>query len=231
MKSNNNSLQHLLSQNHIFESLNPQDLKNLSQQSIQHTYQKGEYLVHYGDVWPYLFVIESGQIDAVKESSEGRRFILVTLLPGEVFWGVAFFHDDAYMPVMLQAQKDTIIHLWSRDSLLPILNNNGQVSWEISREMVKRMQLASNIVEDLVFFPVVGRLARFLLEHFGETTDEFVSRDLTLDEMAARIGTTREMVCRLLYKFAENGAIEIRRTEFKITDRGKLEQPASKAKG
>jgi len=48
--------------------------------------------------------------------------------------------------------------------------------------------------------------------------------DMTLDEMAAQIGTTREMVCRLLYRFAEEGAVEISRTEFMISDSGILEE-------
>ena len=44
-----------------------------------------------------------------------------------------------------------------------------------------------------------------------------------LDQMAARVSTKREMVCRLLYEFADEGAIEINRTEFMISDRVKLE--------
>jgi hypothetical protein len=51
---------------------------------------------------------------------------------------------------------------------------------------------------------------------------------MTLDEMAARIGTTREMVCRQLYRFADQGAIQINRTEFMITDQGQLKKIAGK---
>ena len=46
---------------------------------------------------------------------------------------------------------------------------------------------------------------------------------MMLDEMAAHVSTKREMVCRLLYEFADEGAIEINRTEFMIVDREKLE--------
>jgi CRP-like cAMP-binding protein len=86
------------------------------------------------------------------------------------------------------------------------------------------MQLASVILEDLAFHPVMSRLAGLLLEIFGDAEDEFMARDLTLDDMASHIGTTREMVCRHLYRFAEEGAIEIRRTELRITDRRFLEK-------
>ena len=90
------------------------------------------------------------------------------------------------------------------------------------------MQLASDIVEELAFQPVIGRLAGLLLDVFGDAEDEFMTRELTLEDMAARIGTTREMVCRHLYRFAENGAIEIRRTELKIKNRSFLSEKAGK---
>lgn len=45
---------------------------------------------------------------------------------------------------------------------------------------------------------------------------------MTLDEMAAQIGTTREMVCRMLYRFSNNEMIQVTRTEFVLTDRDGL---------
>jgi len=45
--------------------------------------------VLYGDVWPYFLLIAEGQVDAVKESGEGRSLLVTTFTPGEVFWGVA----------------------------------------------------------------------------------------------------------------------------------------------
>jgi len=52
-----------------------------------------------------------------------------------------------------------------------------------------------------------------------------ISRHLTLDEMAARIGSTREMVCRALYSFSDKKLIEVTRAEFVLTNRGALSQP------
>jgi len=42
--------------------------------------------------------------------------------------------------------------------------------------------------------------------------------------MASRVGTTREMVCRILYRFAEAGAIQINRTEIVFKDRDLLDR-------
>jgi DNA-binding transcriptional regulator LsrR (DeoR family) len=49
--------------------------------------------------------------------------------------------------------------------------------------------------------------------------------------MAARIGSTREVVCRFLQRFADQNLIKITRTEFEINDRGRLLEIIHKGKG
>ncbi len=175
--------------------------------------------------------LNSGRVDAVKELSEGRSLIVVSLEAGEVFWGLAFFIDEAFMPVGLTADQDSQIHSWSRERLLPYLTRNGCMSWELNKLMIRRMMYASDILEEIAFQPVTGRLARLLLENYGDLAGDTIARDWTLDEMAARIGTKREIVCRQLSRFVEEGAIQINRTEFKITDQSLLETFARKVKG
>lgn len=217
-------LERLLTQNPVFASLSRAERDVIISQAVQKKVDKGETLTHHGDVWPYLFVVDKGAIYGLKESREGRSLIVIELEPGEIFWGLAFFDEGTPMPVNLQAQKASRVWLWHREWLLPILWNNGRFSWELSRLLIQRMQGASDMVENLAFQPVRSRLARLLLGHFGdEAVDDFVGRDMTLDQMAAHVSTKREMVCRLLYEFADEGAIEINRTEFMISDRLKLE--------
>ena len=218
------TLPEFLAQNPVFSALKPQERTHLSELGYSREYQKGEWIAHYGAAWPYLFVVESGTVTAVKESEDGRSLIIVALGPGEIFWGAAFFQEEAPNLAALVAKEPSRIHLWSYEKLRPFIDTHAQIAWELARLLVRRMQRASDIVEELAFQPVAGRLAKFLVSRFGESAGERVTRDLTLDEMAAHIGTTREMVCRSLHRFAAQGAIEITRTEFRFTDIEKLKQ-------
>lgn len=221
-------MEETLSQCTLFSLLNDKDQARLAETAISRRYGAGQWILNYGDIWPNLFLVAEGSVTAVKESLEGRSLIIETFHPCEIFWGVAFFIDKAPMPVRLLAAEESRLLMWPKDQFQPILERNGQAAWELAVLMSRRMQHASNIVEDLAFQPVAGRLARFLVDYFKDHKSERVSRDLTLDEMAARIGSTREMVSRILHRFASEGMIEITRTEFGFIDWGKLTQLAKK---
>lgn len=222
-------LDELLTQTSLFAQLSAADRVQLARRAISREYQRGEFIAHYGDAWPYLLLMEDGTVDLLRESEEGRNLIVATLAPGDVFWGLAFFFEDAPCVITLQARDATCLYLWSRDTLLPFLLENGKASWELCRLLVRRMQRASEILGELAFQPVVSRVARLLLDHFKDADGDRLKRDLTLDEMAARAGTTREMVCRALYNFSDKGLIYITRTEFQLTDKNGLAQLAERS--
>ena len=219
-----------LSNNQLFSKFSITELDRLINISIEKTYPPDQWITHYGSDWPYLFLVEKGQVTALKESPEGRSLVVITLDQSEVFWGVGFFKEGIGMPVALVANQETSLRLWSRENLEPFMIDNGQFTWDLAQLMADRMMRASRILEELAFQPVAGRLAHLLLSQFEDQSGDVLSRDLTLDDMAARIGSTREMVCRHLYHFADKGAIQINRTEFKITDQRLLQHFAGKGK-
>lgn len=216
------ALENLLQEHLPFSAGTPGTLNQLAGSTILRSYRSGEYITRSGDSWPYLFIVSQGKVNALKESREGRSLVVAEILPGDVFWGLAFFEEDVPNPVSLVCHQDSSLYLWQREQMLPILLENGRLAWGLSRLMVARMLHASEFIEGLAFQPVAGRLARLLLDHFESAGDSSISRNLTLDEMAARIGSTREMVCRALYSFSDKKLIEVTRTEFVLTDRDGL---------
>jgi CRP/FNR family cyclic AMP-dependent transcriptional regulator len=217
-------LTELLGTHPVFSSLDETVRNLLAKHSLRRELKKGETLVMQGDIWPYLFLVVEGELDAVKVSGEGRNLLVTTFGAGELFWGLAFFQEGAPLLATLEAHVRSLVYLWSRQYIEPVFIKNGHMSWELCRLMIQRMQRASVIVEELAFQPVSGRLARLLLDDFENAGDAAIARHLTLDEMAARVGTTREMVCRALYRFAGRKLIDVTRTEFVLTDKDGLRQ-------
>ncbi|MBM4430728.1 MAG: winged helix-turn-helix domain-containing protein, partial [Chloroflexi bacterium] len=81
----------------------------------------------------------------------------------------------------------------------------------------------TDLVEDLSLRTVRARLARFLLEHAEE---QEVPRRWTQDEMAARLGTVRDMIGRTLKAFADAGLLRMDRQRIVLLDRQGLQTEA-----
>jgi CRP-like cAMP-binding protein len=195
----------------------------LDETRVVRRFNPGEVIAQQGQVWPHLFQVNLGVIHALKASMDGKSLVPSRLTAGDVFWGLAFFLPKTPMPVALQAHTEVEMSLWSFGSLEPVLKKDGVLAWKLCQMMVGRMQAASGVIEELAFQPVMGRLAGLLQEEFGEG-DEFKARTLTLDDMAAHIGSTREVVCRNLHRLVELGIIDMNRTELKITRAEELEK-------
>lgn len=221
----------LFDQNPIFAALSEDKKQQVKKQGISKRFSKGELIAIDGDIWPYMFITIKGSVHALKSSMEGRSLVVTTFNEGDIFWGLAFFYEHMPMPVSLEAAANTSIMLWSAENLVPVLKCEGAATWELSRLMVYKMMRASEILEEMTFQPVAGRLAKLLIETVRNQQSGPVTRSLTLDEMAARIGSTREMVCRFLHRFADDGIIDITRTEFRVTDSEKLASVARNTKG
>jgi CRP/FNR family transcriptional regulator len=225
------TLEEWLGTHPTLSSIGERERERLFGQSLARELQKGEMLALQGDVWPYLFLVGKGQINAAKASSEGRSLLVATFGAGELFWGPAFFQEGAMLPATLEAHERTHLYIWSRQDLEPLLLAHGRVLWALCSLMIERMERASTVVEGLAFQPVAGRLARLLVSFSAGREAEPIARSLTLDEIASRIGTTREVVCRFLHRFADEGLIDITRTEFVVHDQGRLEELARRVKG
>jgi len=216
-------LQGLLTISPLFSNLDQPVMHQFKEKAVHKKLSSGIFLTREGDFWPYLFLVAGGKLSVVKESSEGRTLVIAELNPGEVFWGLTFFKVDIPNPMSIQVNQASHVYLWSHEDVLALMIENGRMMWELSCLMVDRMVHASSIIEGLAFQPVAGRLAQLLAKQYGDRDEDSIERNLTLDEMAAHIGSTREMVCRILHRLSEEQIIDITRTEFRITDKGKME--------
>jgi CRP-like cAMP-binding protein len=195
--------------------------------AVERSLAKGEYLAHYGEFWPYILFVRSGIINVLKLSPEGRNLGALRLESGEIFLNPSFL-DEGPLPASLEVKEAGTVYLWHWDKILGLLQQNNEVLWDLCMLLAHRIRQASEYVEELVFQPVHGRLARLLLDQFAVGDDTQVARELTLDEMSTMIGTTPVMVCKMLSRFAAEGLVKVSRTQFELLNRSELEKMAGR---
>lgn len=217
------NLANQLAQVPVFSKLDPKDLRNIAQHAIHKTYQKREFICWQGRIWTKVLYLKSGHLEWSMLSPAGKRQVVFRVEAPNIVWGHSCF-DDQPMPASLEVVKTAEIYVWSWETIKPIISSNVDAVWEVSQQMVAVMRSVRELVYGFAFHPVAGRLARLLLRHYNPIEGESAPRDLTLDEMAAAVGSTRELVSKTLHRFADEGMLEISRVQFVFTDRNKLEE-------
>ncbi len=219
------TLDALLQQNPVFGLLDPEDRAALVRAARPLTLDKGAPLCHQGEVWPRAALLASGAAQWSLVSPAGRRQVVFRLAAGDAIWGHSLF-DDQPMPATLEVIAPARVFWWPREEIMPVLSRRVEAVWAVTREMVGWMRRVREVIYSLAFHSVAHRVARVLLEHYPPCEGRPVPRHLTLDEMAAMVGTSREFVSRVLQRLAREGVLQVRRRHLVFIDRQRLEQLA-----
>ena len=209
-------------QSEIFSALPEAERVTLLKEASHKTLTKGQFLTHQGDVWPNVILVISGQLRWVMLAASGKEHLLFNIDAGQSFWAHSVF-DDEPMPASLCADKKTEVLIWDRKTILKYLRQYPDVMWKTTRMLTRIMRQAREIIYGLAFQPVAGRLAGLLLDQYTDSNSDQIDRDFTLNDLATRVAASPEVVCRVLYKFQEDGILEITRASFKIQDLDALE--------
>jgi CRP-like cAMP-binding protein len=191
--------------------------KFISEQKVE----KGETFIFEGDPCDFLYFPISGVVKVYKTSTEGREQILHLQGLGGSVGDVGIF-DGGPMAASTQALTPLLLYRIRTSDLKILLQNHPQVALNALRTLASRVRRDSSLVRDLSFTQVIGRLAKTLLKFVGEATH--VEPRLTQQDMAAMVGTTREVVNRSLRIMEEKGAIRLERHVIVIIDKEALEK-------
>lgn len=206
----------------VFGSLPAKERNILFKEAIPRKFQRGEYPVHQEEVWPYVVYVTSGQLRWAMLSATGKEHVLFYVDPFEVFWAHSIF-DHQPMPGYLFCTQKTQVLLWDKETILRTLRRYPDAMWEVTGILTRTMRRAREIIYNLAFKPVAGRLASLLLQQYKNSADTSLERNLTLNDLAATVAATPEVVCRVLYQFQEDGIIEVTRASIQINDMNALE--------
>ncbi|MGD2166378.1 MAG: Crp/Fnr family transcriptional regulator, partial [Anaerolineae bacterium] len=145
--------------------------------------------------------------------------------PGHSFNTVPPFRPGGVNHATAQAVDSTTLYAVPKEDLLRLVTACPNVALALLQDFADRLDHLTDLVEDLSLRTVRGRLARFLLRQ-AEADSDAVAREWTQAEMAARLGTVREMIGRTLRSFADAGLIKFDRQRIELLDREGLEEEA-----
>ncbi|MBI4786642.1 MAG: Crp/Fnr family transcriptional regulator [Chloroflexi bacterium] len=201
-----------------FKALDERELKNLARTLIERSYAKDEVVFLEGEPSHGLYIVREGTVKVYKLSPEGREQILTYTRAGGSFNEVAVF-DGGPNPANVSSSEPATLWIVPRAAIIELIQQRPEVALAIIQNLGARLRHLVGLVEDLSLRQVTARLAKLLLQ-----TASGQERGLTQQEMAARLGTVREMIGRSLRQLEGRGFIKLEHGRIVILDRAGLEK-------
>lgn len=217
----------LLSGIPYFRVLSARDRATVLARFRERRFRKGTALFTEGEPCDGLWVVAEGRVKVFRVSAGGREQVLHVEGPGATLGEVPLFDGAGYVASAAAVAPARLLWLPRRD-LEALCRRHPEVALAIIATMARRVRAFAGLAGDLALRPVPARLALLLLEQArsaGRRTPRGVEITLpgTREEIAARIGTVRELVSRSLASLAKQGLIAVRGRRCVLPDVSGLE--------
>lgn len=211
----------------IFSDLSDQEFAFLTSHLLQRKYASGELIFGEGDPCAGLYIVQSGNVRIFKSSAGGREQVLSIDGPGSSVAELPVFDGGNY-PASAQAITDSTLLFFSRQDFQALCVQHPEVALKVLRVVGGRLRRLVGIIEELSFTTVRHRLIA-LLVRLGKAEGTQKGDAITLalpvnnSELAAQIGTVRELVSRNLSRLQAEGLIEVDNRAMEIPSLKRLE--------
>ena len=209
-------------QTELFRDLDHEVLELLARYSVVKRLKRNEILFLAGQPARGLYVIASGAVRAFRTSPDGREQIIHVERAVTTIAEVPVFDGGNY-PSTTAAEEPTTLYFLEKQEVLKTAMEHPQLALATVKLLASRLRRCAALVEALSLREVGQRLARLLLQEareHGTETDHGtrIKLRLTHNQLAARIGTVREVVTRTFTRLQDQGLIVHDGTDILIPD-------------
>jgi CRP/FNR family transcriptional regulator len=210
----------------IFAGLEPEELLEIEKLVLERRYGKGRIIFLEGEPGEAVFFLKSGRVKIAKTTPDGREHILHYIHPGDVFAEVVLFGDQTY-PASAEIVEDAQLGLIRNQDMEALLIKSPSIAVALLKVMSRRLREAQAKINSLAHDDSYRRMTGMLLDlvrQYGVPAEKGTCIDINLtnQELANLIGTTRETANRILNDFRRSGVLIADRQRITITDEQKL---------
>ncbi len=183
----------------LFKGLSPAELDALRRASVAREFSKNAVVIHEGDIADSLYIIERGRVKVYCSDKNGKDFVLDILEDGDYFGELALLDDDK-RSASVRAMETASFRVIYKQDFNTVLDAHPNIARTLNRNLTQRIRKLTDDVKALALQDVYGRVAKVLtsLVEKGEDGIGRIQEKLTQQDIADRVGASREMVARIL---------------------------------
>ena len=202
----------------LFSGLTEAEVAEISRHVVLRNYPKHTVIINEGDHSDSLYVIQSGTVKIYLADEQGKEIVLNQQGAGEYFGELALLDDAARSASVMTLERSSFCVL-SKDVFKEILAKNPNIAVSLIKDLTRRVRSLTDNVKSLALLDVYGRVAKTLLGMATPQGDRLVIESkLTQQDIADRVGASREMVSRILKDLAIGGYIHMEQKHIVIHD-------------
>ncbi|EXG82674.1 Crp/Fnr family transcriptional regulator [Cryptosporangium arvum] len=218
----------------LFQNVEPRAAEALASNLKYLDLFKRDVIFAEGDPGDSLYVVLEGKVKLNRSAPDGRESLLAVLGPSDLLGELAVF-DPGPRTASAVVVADARVAQMRRDQLRPWIAEHPEIGPQLLRVLARRLRRTGDQQADLIFTDVPGRLAKALLdlaqrfglpERSGPDDAVRLNHELTQDELAQLVGSSRETVNKALSHFATRGWIRLDGRSIVLLNRDRLVQRA-----
>jgi CRP/FNR family cyclic AMP-dependent transcriptional regulator len=183
-------------------------VKELAALGQVRNFPRNTIIITEGDVSDSVYVILSGRVRVYVSNAEGTEMILDSHGPGEYIGEIAF--DSQPRSASVITIEPTVCSIISRADFRQAIVRNPDIALQLIATLISRTRSATDNVKRLALLDVYGRVVQLLIKQAVEHEGQLVVREkLTQQDIASRVGASRDMVSRVLKDLVSGGYISI----------------------
>jgi CRP/FNR family transcriptional regulator len=210
----------------MFRTAPKEVLREIDAAAKERVYHDRMVIVAEGISWPVLGIVRRGVVEITLTPEEGREIVLYDVPPYSMFNEAAVFDEGSAEATVVARGEVDVVEL-AAPFMRGLLQRSPEVAAGCARFFAQRQRRLSGAAGNLAFGRVLTRIARVLLDYAstaaGMANGVGGVERITQTDLAARVGTVRDMGSRALAHLEQLGAIRLQRGRVVSLDRAKLE--------
>lgn len=193
----------------LFSALSSSDVELLESRCVRRRYPKGAIVVNEGETTDSLYIVETGKLKVFLCDEGGKEVTVSTLGPGEYFGELALI-DDEPRSASVMAVEACVMRIMLKETFRGALKENPSLALSLLKGLAKKTRALTEKVKGLALKDVYGRVTE-TLESLAQPSSgkTMVLEKITQQDIANRVGASREMVARIMKDLTAGGYITV----------------------
>jgi len=198
-----------------FAPLTEQTLREIAATGVVRNYPKNAILINEGEVGDSLYIVLSGRVKVFASNAAGREVVIAFHGAGEYVGEMSL--DGSPRSASVMTMEPTTCTIVNRANFREFILAHPDFALHLVEKLIQRVRLTTANVKSLALEDVYGRVVKLLLTLAVERDGMLmVPEKMTQQDIAERVGASRDMISRLIKDLVAGGYLSIQERQITI---------------